>query len=160
MALVFLLPFGTGAQAGEKPIVGWLENVKITPGNLKIKAKLDTGALTSSLHVIHCEEFERQGEKWIRFSLTSRQGGTTVLERKVVRKARIKAHGRESDKRWVIRLGICLGNVFKEAEVNLRDRSGFNYPMLIGRSFLRGSFVIDPALEFSVEPQCPGVTDP
>lgn len=137
-----------------------MENIRITPGFLKIKAKLDTGALNSSMHVIQVDEFERQGEKWVRFNLNNRRKRSASIETKVVRTARIKEHGRESATRLVVRLGICLGDVFKETEVNLEDRSGFNYQMLIGRTFLKGSFVIDPARKFTVYPQCRGLSDP
>jgi hypothetical protein len=61
--------------------------------------------------------------------------------------------------RPVIRLGICLGNVYKEVEVNLQDRSKFNYQMLIGRSYLKNSFLVDASATFTVETNCQGNID-
>jgi len=160
MALVFLLGFRTGVFSAEKQVIGWVEKVRIVPEDLRIKAKLDTGALNSSLHALEVEEFIHQGEKWVRFNFTNWQNRTATYERKVIRIARIKEHDRKSGERLVIRLGICLGQVYKEVEVNLVDRSHFKYRMLIGRSFLKESFVIDPALTFTIEPQCQGGSDP
>ena len=156
MALVFVLAFGAKAYPGEKQIVGWVEKIRIVPGNLKIKAKLDTGALNSSLHAVEIEEYTHQGERWVRFGIKNRQNRTATFEKKVIRTARIKEHDRVSNERLVIRLGICLGTVFKEVEVNLIDRSRYKYRMLVGRSFLKDSFVVDPALVFTIDPQCPG----
>ena len=54
-------------------------------------------------------------------------------------------------------LGICLGTIYKEVEVNLVDRSHFNYQLLIGRNFLIDSFLVDPSLTFSTKPKCKSV---
>lgn len=135
-------------------VAGWVENVSIFPGDLKIKAKLDTGARNSSLNAKHIEEFERNREKWVRFDLKNWKGRTVSFETKVIRMATIKQHETESATRPVIRLGICLANVYKEVEVNLEDRSKFNYQMLIGRSYLRNSILVDSSATFKVQPDC------
>jgi len=127
-----------------KQVVGWLENARIYPGNLVIIAKLDTGAKNSSLNASNITEVERGGERWVRFKVTNRYGKIAVIERKV---HRIVA----------ILLGICLGNFYKEVEVNLADRSHFNYQMLIGRSFLHGNLIVDPSIKYTIEPKCIGV---
>lgn len=160
LVLAFWAAVPISVHSEERQTVGWVEKVSVFPGNLKLKAKLDTGALNSSLNASQVEEFVRNDEKWVRFNLTNWQNLTTTLEKKLIRTARIKEHDRASDQRPVIQLGICLANVFKEVEVNLVDRSNFKYQLLVGRTFLKGSFVIDPARSFTVEPQCQGVPDP
>jgi hypothetical protein len=137
-------------------VAGWIENVSIFPGDLKIKAKLDTGAKNSSLNAKHIEEFERDGEKWVGFTLKNWKGRTEKFEARVIRTATIKQHETESVTRPVILLGICLGNVYKEVEVNLEDRSKFNYQMLIGRSYLRNSILVDASATFKIQPDCQG----
>jgi hypothetical protein len=54
----------------------------------------------------------------------------------------------------VIKLQVCIGSYAAETQVNLVDRTGFIYPMLIGRKFMEGHFIIDPAVKHSVEPVC------
>jgi hypothetical protein len=135
-------------------VVGWVERVSLFSTNLKIKAKLDTGARNSSINANHIEEFKRDGENWIRFKLKNWKGRTESIEARVIRMATIKQHGAKSATRPVIRLGICLGNVYKEVEVNLEDRSKFNYQMLIGRSYLKNSFLVDASTTFTIEPHC------
>lgn len=147
------------ALAGEKPIVGWVETVSVYPGNVKIKAKLDTGARHSSLNAKNLEQFKRDGEAWIRFDLRNFKNRKETYEAKVIRTAKIKQFGQEAASRPVIKLGICIGNTYKQVEVNLEDRSGYNYQMLIGRSFLKGSFIVDPGITFTIKPNCRGVSD-
>jgi hypothetical protein len=163
--IVLLLSYHTPGFAKDAPatrnlqVAGWVENVSIFPGNLKIKAKLDTGARNSSLNAKDLEEFDRDGDKWVRFKLKNWKGRTENFETRIIRTATIKQHETESVMRPVIRLGICLGNVYKEVEVNLQDRSKFNYQMLIGRSYLKKSFLVDASATFTIEPNCQGNID-
>jgi hypothetical protein len=157
-ALLIEPPLPVFAQ--EKQVAGWVEYVSLYPGNLKIKAKLDTGARNSSLNADTIDTFERNGETWLRFSLTNWKGRIETFEAEIIRIAKIKQHNSKAEKRPVIRLGICLGKIFKEVEVNLVDRGKFNYQLLIGRSFLKGSFIVDPSLTFTIDSSCRGVIDP
>jgi hypothetical protein len=137
-----------------KTTVGWVENAVIYPGNILVKAKVDTGARHSSLHCECKTIVKKDGERYIRFSIKNFKGKRVELERKVYRVATIKRHHERRQQRDVIKLAICLGNTLKQVEVNVVDRSGFNYQLLIGRSFLKNDFVVDPALKFVHAPQC------
>lgn len=153
VGLISLVHVSPVAAQG-KQVVGWLEKARIYPGNLVVIAKLDSGAKNSSLNVSHITEFTRNGEQWVRFKVTSRYGKTVTFERKVQRVVKIKRHGAMPQIRFAIRLGICLGSSYEEAEVNLVNRSDFNYQMLIGRSFLKGNVIIDPSLIYTTKPNC------
>ena len=143
----------------DKAVVGWVERVEISPGNIVLQAKLDTGADNSSIHVADLNLFDRGGEQWARFEVTDQDGRTVSLERPVVRMAKIKRHKGTAQSRPVVMLAICLGSHRRSAEVNLVDRSRFSFPMLIGRSFLRPIFVVDPAKKFTALPACPEETE-
>ena len=137
-----------------KETIGWLENVAIYPGNLPVQAKIDSGANTSSLHC-HCSApFDKNGEQWVKFEVIDRHGKTVPIEKKITGEIKIKRHFGESQKRLVVRMGICIGKYYAETDVNLIDRSGFKYSLLIGRDFLKKSFLIDPQLTYTSEPQC------
>ena len=142
------------ATAAPKTIIGWIEKVCICPGPCLIRAKLDTGAKNCSLNAQHITEFQRNGEPWVRFDITSKSGEKMTLERKVHRIASIKRHEAMVQRRFAIRLGICLGTVYKEVEVNLVDRSDFLYPLLIGRNFMSGDLIVDPSTKFTTQPSC------
>ena len=156
VGVISLVLVSPGAAQG-KQVVGWLEKARIYPGNLVVIAKLDTGAKNSSLNASRITEVERGGERWVRFKLTNRYGETATIERKVHRVVKIRDHDGTPESRLAILLGICLGNVYKEVEVNLADRSHFNYQMLIGRSFLQGNVIVDPSIKFTIKPACEGV---
>lgn len=144
----------------KKRVVGLIERVVIFPGNLLMTAKLDTGAKTSSLGAVHIQEFEREGGAWVRFEVEIRKGITKTLERKMLRVVRIRRHNHRIQIRPAIMLGICLGDHYGEVEVNLVDRAGFNYGLLIGRNFIHGNFVVDPSLRFTTPPRCRGMCEP
>lgn len=151
---VISLVLVSSVAAQGKQVVGWLEKVCIYPGNLVVIAKLDTGAKNSSLNASNITEFTRNREQWVQFHVTSRYSKTVTIERKVHRMAKIKRHGGRVQPRYSIHLGICLGDFCREAEVNLVDRSGFNYQMLIGRSFLAGNLIVDPSIKYTTKPIC------
>jgi hypothetical protein len=144
------------AFASEKQVVGWLEKARIFPGGYQLSAKIDTGADNSSLNVQDCVVFQREGAEWVRFVVIDDTGKQHKLERKLVRLARIKRHSAPRQERPVALLGICVGAVYREVEVNLVDRSEFKYPLLVGRSFMSGALTVDPSKTYSVEPACPG----
>ena len=147
----------TSAYPAEKQIIGWLETVQILPENLSLSAKIDTGADHSSLNVINQKEFRKGKEKWIRFSIPLKKNEAIRIERPVLRIARIKRRGGvPPQKRAVVLFDLCVGATYKqEVPVNLTDRSRFKYPMLIGRSFLSGTAIVDASMTFTQSPSCP-----
>ena len=140
---------------GDSPqVVGWVEKACIQPGQLVLPAKVDTGAVTCSLHAPDLIEFERDGEKWVKFGVVDGSGKAAVIEKKIIGVRRIKRHFGQFQNRPVVRLAICIGNIHKTSEVNLVDRTGFEYPLLIGRNFMNDSLIVNPSATYTVEPSC------
>lgn len=148
---------GTDARAyeGTMPVAGWVERAILFPDGLILHAKLDTGARTSSINAVDPEFFERAGRRWVRFSLTDRDKRTAMLERPVVRTTVIKRHFGRTQERPVINLELCIGPVRKSVEVNLVDRTGLNYQLLIGRNFLAGGLLVQSGRTYLLSPDCP-----
>lgn len=159
MGLFSILMFMTaGCPDEEKRIrIGWIENARVYPSEFVFKAKIDTGADHSSLHASNVKVFKRDGDKWARFVITNKEGEKATIERPVLRTAKIKRHGAPDQERPVVGLGICVAGVYKEVQVNLTDRRGFKYKMLIGRSYMTDSFYVDPVYKHLTEPTCKGV---
>lgn len=131
--------------------MGWLESIFVKPWNRRLTAKLDTGAKTSSLHADKIEHFNRDGEPWVRFTLEDiedRRQDPVRVEKPLVRTAYIKSHQRQSSKRDVVMMNICKNGRDYEAEFNLVDRSNFNYPVLLGRAFLKDVALVDANATF------------
>jgi hypothetical protein len=142
--------------ASELLRAGWVEKAVLYPQGIVIHAKLDTGAKTSSLHAPDPEYITRDGEDWVRISVTNKNIETVMVEAPVVRNSKIKRHFGESQTRPVILLDLCIGDVRKTVEVNLVDRAGMNYQLLVGRNFLKGSLLIDSGATYMLSPGCPG----
>jgi len=124
-----------------------------------MKARIDPGAKHSSIHSTTITQFNRNGEKWVRFNIEDEKGMKNEIEEKIVRLTKIKRHFGNKQKRIVIKLGICMGNIYKKVEVNLVDRTGLNYSMLIGRSFLAPDFLVDSAEKFLTNASCKRLSD-
>lgn len=139
----------------QKVVTGYVEWIRIQPGDFVLQARIDTGATHSSLNAENLHRFTRDGKPWVRFSLVDQSNRSGVIEGPVQRTARIRRHGGEVQKREVLLLGICLGPVFKTVEVNVVDRAGFEFQMLVGRSFLGEDFLVDPSRRLLLEPVCP-----
>ncbi len=121
-------------------VYGWRENVQIKGIGEKLRAKLDTGALTSSIHAEEKVLFERDGKKWVRFVVLDpslKKSPRTRIEAPLVRMAMIKEPGGVSEAREVVRLGFMIGDRKMSGEFTLNNRSNMLAPVLIGRSMIK-----------------------
>lgn len=149
---VTLLPTRTHAQS--KEVFGYVERLHIREASLIMLAKLDTGADTSSIHARQLQEFEKDGAPWVRFEIRNFQGEVREITAPVVRVAKIKRPTGPSQRRIVIKLGLCLGDMFQEEFVSINDRTKFDYQFLLGRSFLAGNAIVDPSAMYVSSPNC------
>ena len=159
---ISLLP-ATG-WATDKTIYGLNEHIRLTELDLQVAAKLDTGAKTASLSARDVTRFRRDGETWVRFYLAIDEAHDHPIERPLARISKIKRragdYNPEEDATYtarpVIELDVCLGNARRTIEVNLTDRSAFEYPLLIGSDALsRFGALIDPSIKYAAgQPDC------
>ena len=153
-----LAVFSVQADEHDSPVLeifGWVERVELLDGNLSVKAKLDTGAATSSLDATNIERFRRDGERWVRFTVTDPETEEILeLEKPLSRNVRIVRHSGEHQRRAVVRIPLCFGPFEREVEFSLIDRSNFIYPVLLGRSALKGHALVDSGETFINYPDC------
>ena len=138
-------------SADPKQIYGWREKVLVDGLEKTITAKLDTGAYTSSIHAEDAKLFERDGKKWVRFIVTEprkKDSPRIQLEAPLVRIARIKEPGGESESREVVRLAFKIGERKLRGEFTLNNRSNMLSAILIGRVTIRELGWIDPSRVF------------
>ena len=122
-------------------VYGWREWVFVGNLEMKLAAKLDTGALTSSIHAEEKELFERDGKKWVRFIVTDPgedKSPRTRIEAPLVRIAHIKEPGGKSEPREVVRLNFTIGEKKLRADFTFNNRSNMLSPVLIGRTTIKG----------------------
>ncbi|HLF98740.1 MAG TPA: ATP-dependent zinc protease [Methylococcaceae bacterium] len=163
---LLLLFLAGAARAEEEPaapklevqtrtIMGWLESVVVESRKTKMRAKLDTGTKTSSIHAKDIEHIGKGEAPWVRFTLEPGEAEAgqpadepLMLEKPLARMTRVKQHGGEVDARPVVKLGFCLNGERYESEFTLEDRSGYNYRILLGRDFLKNVALVDPGATF------------
>lgn len=129
-------------------VFGWREWVLVGNLQLKLAAKLDTGALTSSIHAEEKELFERDGKKWVRFIVTDpgeKKSPRTRIEAPLVRIAHIKEPGGKSEAREVVRLNFTIGERKMRGDFTLNNRSNMLSPVLIGRNTIKEIGWVDPS---------------
>ena len=137
------------------PAVGWRELVHLPELGLHaVPAKIDTGARTSSLHGEVLEEFERDGQRMVRFAVDfEQQHVRQVCEAVHVDVRGITSSNGETQYRYVIKTPLKLGDVEFRAEISLANRADMKFPMLIGRSSLRRRFVVDSGYSWLQTPE-------
>jgi hypothetical protein len=136
-------------------IIGRNERVAIVDGGVVMQAKVDTGADSTSIDARQIEEFERDGEKWVRFETRTNADKVVTFEREVIDTVTIIGAGDEKQERLVVNIALCVGDVQRDVEVNLANRTGLEYRLLLGRGFLEnGGFLVNVAQEFSHDPRC------
>ena len=110
-----------------------------------IKAKLDTGARTSSIHAFDKAEFERDGVEWVRFRVRPWQESIedeVVVECPVHDRRHVRSSSGHVEERIVVRMRVTLVGRTVPAEFTLSNRDQMGFRMLIGRQALRRGFVV------------------
>ena len=134
-----------------KPVLGWREWLALPDfGIHAIRAKLDSGARSSALHVDSLETFQSGGREWVRFSVAtgSALDRTVVVESTVHDRRPVTDSGGHVSERIFLRTRLVLAGQTYPVEINLTSRRNMLFPMLLGRTALARHFLIDPARSF------------
>ncbi|MCA9005731.1 MAG: 30S ribosomal protein S6--L-glutamate ligase [Planctomycetaceae bacterium] len=116
-----------------------------------IKARVDSGAKTSSIHAFNVQKFRRQGETWVSFEVHPLQNNRRIVvrcERPIVDKRVVKSSSGISETRYVILATLKIGDHAWEIELTLANRDSMGYRMLLGREAMSGRMLVDPAISF------------
>jgi len=150
-----LIPVRTSATMQEMEILGWVENALLPAVGMELKAKLDTGAETSSLDAHIIKKFRKSGRRWVRFIVKDRETGEEfLLVRERTRTIGVVQHDGSRQSRPVVTMNICIAGQLLVTEVSLIDRSEFIYPLLLGRNALGSFALIDPGSTFLGKSDC------
>jgi hypothetical protein len=152
----------TVLQVDDKQVIGGVEKVLLSPPGQLFEARIDTGAESASLDARNIQEFERDGNRWVRFSIVDRETDELIeIERRVVRYVRIlQSLSDQPERRPVVRLRITLGDHSQTAEFTLSDRSHLSYSVLIGRNVLQDLMLVDVSRKHIAPPEIPAQEQP
>ncbi|SEL15663.1 Uncharacterized conserved protein [Pseudomonas agarici] len=117
-----------------------------------LRAKIDTGASTSSLHATEIEPFERDGAKWVRF--TAHLGSVVQLrhrrcEAPLLAMKTIKSSNGHAQVRYVIATTLALGDRVWQVQFTLACRKAMRYRLLLGsKALIDGQLVVNPGQKY------------
>lgn len=141
------------ASVAGKEIIGAIEWLYMDPPGRHFRARVDTGAETSSLSASDLVEFERDGDDWVRFTFQHESADESVeFELPVKRTVLIRQVSADRPtRRYVVELDIRLGEQLQTTEFTLTDRSNMTYPILLGRAFLMDLYIVDVSRSYTHE---------
>jgi len=116
-----------------------------------IKARVDSGAKTSAIHALNIQQFQRDGVAWVRFDVCPLQDNRkTVIhcEAPVFDRRSVKSSSGTSEKRYVIKTSLAIGDQSWDVELTLTNRDAMGYRMLLGREAMSGKLIVDPEESF------------
>ena len=144
-------PPNMNGSLGGKEIIGAIEWLYMDPPGRHFRARVDSGAETSSLSASDVIEFERDGDDWVRFTFEPDSAEEPVhFELPIKRTVLIRQVSSESpERRFVIELDIRLGEQLQRTEFTLTNRSRMTYPILLGRAFLLDLYVVDVSRSYT-----------
>jgi hypothetical protein len=137
------------AARPQRLLIGLAEYVDLPDWRiLRLRAKVDTGARSSALHVDNLRELPRDR---VRFDVRLHRRypeRTVTVEAKVTRRARVRSTSGVSELRIFVETRIRIGSVTFTAELGLVDRQRMIYRMLLGRTALGARFYVDPSRRY------------
>lgn len=133
-------------------IIGWREWVGLPElGIEKIKAKIDTGARTSTLHAFDLKFFKKKGKEWVTFKLHPKQRREDIVVQCVCELFDVRLvsdSGGHRAPRYIIKTPLVLGKETWPIEITLATRGSLRFRMLLGRSAIKGKYVVDCAQSY------------
>ena len=131
-------------------MLGWREWVALPElGVARVRAKVDSGARSSALHVDEQWRFTEAGAPWVGFRLTpGKASGVIEAHAPIFDERDVADSGGHRGKRIFLRTTLQLAGQQRAIEINLTDRRGMLFPMLLGRTAIAGLFMVDPARSF------------
>lgn len=127
-----------------KKVIGWREYVDLPDwGILRLKAKIDTGARTSSLHVEDVKELP--GNKISFYVVLGKNKKRKKIIATPVRQGKVKSSIGIRTHRWYVMTKLRLGSIERKIKINLIGRDEMNFRMLIGRTAIEDDFLVDAA---------------
>ena len=128
-----------------KVIIGWREWIELPDFEIKLKAKIDTGAKSSSLDVVSVNR--KDNLVYFTASLSRKKNELIDLVLPLHRMTFVKSSNGISQERYFVLMTIVMGGVKKDIEVSLACRKHMLHRMLLGREALQDDFLIDSGLD-------------
>lgn len=132
-----------------KLILGEKEWVYVPGLEQNFRARVDTGATTSSISAVDIQPFERDGKDWVKFKIEHEGVKSKEIALPVQRWVKIRQSSADgSHERAVVNAWIQIGDLKEQTEFTLADRTHLTFPLLLGRSFFKDVAVVDVSQQY------------
>ena len=137
----------------QKIVIGRLEKIDLPSLSLYgLDAKLDSGAYTSSLHCHKISVFQKEERRWVQFNVLDPdhpEYENRSYESPVHKIKNVKSSNGLLQERVIIKQKAIFIGLETEIQLSLADRSEMKYPVLLGRRFIKGRFIIDVSKKYT-----------
>ncbi len=113
-----------------------------------IKARIDSGAKTSSIQAANAKVFERGGQEYVKFEVYPIQENRSInieCEARLVDRRTVKSSSGIAEQRFVIKTPVTIGKDTFDIELTLANRDTMEFRMLLGREALNHRYVVNSA---------------
>lgn len=136
----------------DKVVLGEVEKVYLPAHKLLFDARIDSGAKRSSMHAENIVPFERDGKDWVHFEMVNTKNERIQVKKKVIKKIKVKRHMQKGQERYVVKMRLNISSLSYLVELSLTDRGQYEYPILIGRNYLKGNAIVDVSKKYTQKP--------
>jgi len=138
----------------EPVVIGWTEFIDLPEWGIRnLRAKVDTGARTSALHVENIEELPRGHVRFDVIVHRQKRDRTIHVKERIVRRGTVRSSTGHRTKRIFVETLLRIGPIEKRIEVSLVDREKMIHRMLLGRAALTGPILVDVDRRMALKPK-------
>ncbi|MCL1067891.1 RimK/LysX family protein [Shewanella olleyana] len=135
--------------AADKEVLGQTEMMSVSKNGIVFEARMDTGAVNSSLHALDIEVEGGSAKKMkdnigknVSFNTFNEKGDQEKVTAEIVGTSTV-SNSQGTETRYAVKLPITYGDSTRTVKVNLKNRTTMDYKLLIGRNWLKGKYVVD-----------------
>lgn len=134
-------------------VVGWREWVALPQAGVDwVKAKIDTGARSSSIHAFGLDVFEADGMERVRFRIHPWQRSdddVAELDLPVLDRRAVRSSNGQTELRYAVAMDVVLAGRALTTVMTLSNRDEMGFRMLIGREALERGFLVDASQSYA-----------
>ncbi|MGB3151988.1 MAG: 30S ribosomal protein S6--L-glutamate ligase [Maribacter sp.] len=119
-----------------------------------IKARVDSGAKTSSIQATGLKIVTKGTEEWVKFEVNPLPENRSIgfsCEARLVDRRMVKSSSGISEERLVVKTPVTLGEDTFDIELTLANRDTMEFRMLLGREALMDRYIVNPASGYEVQ---------
>jgi len=119
-----------------------------------IKARVDSGAKTSSIQATNLKVYNKGNQEWVKFEVNPLQENRSIgitCEARLVDRRMVKSSSGISEKRLVVKAAVTMGDATFDIELTLANRDTMEFRMLLGREAISERYLVNSAANYQIQ---------